>query len=291
MEREQLKAIIEALIFVAEEPISAAAIGLVLAQDGVETAAVRQLLEEIVTSSRAHPERGVEIREVAGGYQFRTKAELASWIQRLNVPKPVRLSQAAMETLAIIAYRQPMVRAEIEEIRGVDCGGVIKTLLERNLIRIVGKRDDPGTPLLYATSTEFLSIFNLSRLEELPTLKEYHELEEQRVRESGPSDVMVSETNHPVGALDPSPESQDDGGGGSPLTPIDPNLQVQLDAEDQAAVRELEEQIRSLRHLEGAIFPRPETTIEVVEREEGEEIVNRESILNDDGVSEAPDDR
>lgn len=261
MESTQLKAILETLIFVADEPISANALGLVLAQDGIETAAVRQVLEALIREYRDDPARGVEIREVAGGYQLRTKPELATWIQRLNVPKPVRLSQAAMETLAIVAYRQPIVRAEVEEIRGVDCGGVLKTLLERNLIRIVGKRDEPGTPLLYATSQEFLSIFNLDRLEALPTLKEYRELEEQRVAEGPGVGDQVS------GMVDAGPLTHDTETASHAIAPINPELQVQLDAEDQLVSKELEEQIRALRHLEHAIFPRPVETLTAVAQE------------------------
>lgn len=265
MEREQLRALLEALIFVADEPITAGALGMVLAQDGVETAAIRQVLEEIIEAFRSHPDRGIEVREVAGGYQFRTKPEMAPWIQRLNVPKPVRLSQAAMETLSIVAYRQPMVRAEIEEIRGVDCGGVLKTLLERNVIRIVGKRDEPGTPLLYGTTQEFLSLFNLRRLEELPTLKDYRELNEQRVSTMATTDeALMVELSHVDGAELAQEEEA--------IHPIDPERQVQLDAEDHAAVRELEDQIRSLRHLEGAIFPKPEETLTAVEVKPTEEM-------------------
>lgn len=265
MERGELKAALEALIFVAEEPISANALGMVLGQDGVETAAVRQVLEEIVAEYGAHPERGIEIREVAGGYQFRTKPSVAQWIQRLNVPRPVRLSQAAMETLAIVAYRQPIVRAEVEEIRGVDCGGVLKTLLERNLVRIVGKRDEPGTPLLYATTQEFLSVFNLGKLDQLPTLRDYHELEEQRKTASSPSMGEDRGEGDTFDTLPPAPSPQ--GRGDEEIAPIDPVLQVELDAADQVAAKELEEQIRALRHIEGEIFPKPVEVITVVENE------------------------
>ncbi|MBI2346327.1 MAG: SMC-Scp complex subunit ScpB [Deltaproteobacteria bacterium] len=257
MEREQLKAVLEALIFVAEEPISAAALGAVLAPEGVATAAVRPLIDELMEEYRAVPARGIEIREIAGGYQFRTKPDTAPWIQRLNVPRPVRLSQPALEALAIVAYRQPIVRAEIEEIRGVDCGGVLKTLLERNLIRIVGKRDEPGTPLLYGTTQEFLSTFNLNRLDELPTLKEYQALQEQSA--AGAAEGAG------VGAEPTSAEQEAMLG---KVQPIDPQRHVELDAEDQVLAKELEEQIRALRHLESNIFPPPRESFAAVEQTE-----------------------
>ncbi|MBI4365795.1 MAG: SMC-Scp complex subunit ScpB [Deltaproteobacteria bacterium] len=259
MEIQQLKAILEALIFVAEEPMTPNALGMVLGQDGVETAAIRQVLDELVAEYRARPERGIEIREVAGGYQLRTKPEWAAWIQRLNVPRPTRLSQAAMETLAIVAYRQPIVRAEVEEIRGVDCGGVLKTLLERNLIRIVGKREDPGSPLLYGTTHEFLSIFNLQRLQDLPSLKDYHALEEESHGTQAGSDASLSA---------PATASSTETDALAALAPIDPDRQLHLDEIDQAISDELEEQVRALRHLESTIFPRPVEQVDLLEREE-----------------------
>ena len=119
------------------------------------------------------------LHEVAGGYQFRTHPSTREWVQQLIAGRPVRLSRAQLETLAIVAYRQPITRPEIDEIRGVDSGSTLKVLLDRELIRILGKKEEPGRPLLYGTTKEFLEFFNLSDLRELPTLREFHELTEE----------------------------------------------------------------------------------------------------------------
>ncbi len=115
---------------------------------------------------------GIFVAEVAGGFQFRTRSEFSEYIKLMLEDKPKRLSRAALETLAIIAYRQPLVRSDIERIRGVDSGGVVKILLERSLIRILGKKDVPGKPLLYGTTKEFLETFGLKDLKSLPTIRE-----------------------------------------------------------------------------------------------------------------------
>lgn len=239
MQHDELKAIVESLMFAAQEPLSIGSVALVLGEAGVEKAAIAQAVDALVADYQSAPHHGLELVQVAEGYQFRTKPALAGWIARLNMPKPVKLSQAAMEALAIIAYRQPLIRADMEDIRGVDCGGVLKTLLERNLIKIVGKRDEPGSPLLYGTTTEFLSMFNLGTLSDLPSLKEYHELEQ---RQSAQLPLTATE-------LAAAPEIS------APLHPIDATVQVALERDDQAAIDELESQIRSLRHLEHEIFP------------------------------------
>lgn len=246
MQHDELKAIIEGVIFAATEPVSVGGLALLLGESGIEKAAVMQAIEAIAADYRDNPTRGLELVMVADGYQFRTKPDIAPWIAKLNLPKPVKLSQAAMETLAIVAYRQPLIRAEMEEIRGVDCGGVLKTLLDRNVIKIVGKRDEPGSPWLYGTTTEFLSLFNLGQLSDLPSLKDFHELNER-----GSSAVVVTD-----GIVDPAVAV--------PLTPIDPTAQVAMEQEDQTAIDELESQIRSLRNLEQHIFPeeKPEEAID-----------------------------
>jgi segregation and condensation protein B len=110
--------------------------------------------------------------EVAGGYQFRTKPSWAGWVSRLKKVKAVKLSQAALETLAIVAYRQPIIRPAIEEIRGVDSGSVLHTLLEKGLIKMMGRKDLPGRPIVYGTTKTFLELFSLNTLSDLPSLKE-----------------------------------------------------------------------------------------------------------------------
>ena len=147
-------------------------------------------LQEL-TGLYAQKESGLQLEEVAEGFQFRTRPESADYIQKLIHSRPYRFSRAALETLAIIAYRQPVTRAEVEYLRGVDSGGVFKTLLEKQLIRILGKKDVPGRPLIYGTTREFLEFFGLRDLSTLPTLKEFSEL----TPESLETEVAVSMGN------------------------------------------------------------------------------------------------
>ena len=120
------------------------------------------------------------LEEVANGYQLRTAKEHAFYVRKLLAAKPPRLSRPLLETLAIVAYRQPVTRPEIEQLRGVDCGGVIDTLLERRLIKIGGRKEAPGRPLVYATTQEFLEVFSLKDIGSLPDLEEFRAIDEQR---------------------------------------------------------------------------------------------------------------
>lgn len=173
MERDRLKSILESLLFVAEGPLTVHRLSEVF--EGIErkgiVAALEELRAEYETASR-----GFRLVEVAGGYQLRTPKENADWVKSLFRGRPARMSRATLETLAIIAYKQPMTRAEIEAIRGVDVDGVLSTLLERRLVRIVARKDVPGRPFLYGTTGEFLAMFNLKDLANLPTLKEMEEI-------------------------------------------------------------------------------------------------------------------
>jgi segregation and condensation protein B len=171
---ENIKAIIESLIFVAGEPVSLDRLKRVLAPASTED--IRQALSQLVTEYEQRS-GGFSLKEVAGGYQFRTRPEFNEWIKLLLKPKTPRLSKAALETLALIAYKQPIIRSDIEHIRGVDCGGVLRVLLERNLIRVLGRKDIPGRPLIYGTTKHFLAVFDLKDLKDLPTPKEIEELE------------------------------------------------------------------------------------------------------------------
>jgi segregation and condensation protein B len=171
---------LEAVLFASSEPVSLARLEAVFAPDGVDPARLADALESLRAACGA---RGIEVQEVAGGLQLRTRSELARWVARLETPKPVRFSRAALETLAVIAYRQPITRAEVEEVRGVDCGGVVKTLLERGLLRILGKKDVPGRPLLYGTAKKFLETFGLSSLTALPSLRDLEEIVAERAEE------------------------------------------------------------------------------------------------------------
>ena len=166
---EDVKNIIETLLFVATEPITVNRIKTVL--PNLETKAIKEVFERLVAE---YEERkgGFHIREVAGGYQFSTRPEYGEWIQRYKQKKPKRFSKPVLETLAIIAYKQPVIRSEVERIRGVDSGGVIRTLLERKLIKVVGRKEIPGRPLIYVTTKKFLETFELKDLRDLPSPKE-----------------------------------------------------------------------------------------------------------------------
>lgn len=168
----ELKTLVEALVFVSSEPIRLERIVETL---DAERKSVALVLQELVAEYAA-ARRGFILQEIAGGFQFRTRPEHGEWVRRLVKNRPFRFSRAALETLAIIAYRQPVTRAEIEYLRGVDSGGVVKTLLDRHLLRILGKKDVPGRPMMYGTTREFLELFGLAELAGLPTLKEFSEL-------------------------------------------------------------------------------------------------------------------
>jgi segregation and condensation protein B len=173
MEREDIRSIIESLLFVADGPLTIQRLGEVL--EGAEKEDVRSILDEL-QAELENGRRGVRLVEVAGGYQLRTAKVNADWVKKFLGGRPARMGRATLETLAIIAYRQPITRAEIEAIRGVDVDGVINTLLDRSLIRAVARKDVPGRPFLYGTTPEFLQLFNLKDLTHLPTLKEMEEI-------------------------------------------------------------------------------------------------------------------
>ena len=169
---DDIKNIIESLLFVADEPLSIDRFKNIIGQ--AETKEIRQALEELGADYETR-QGGFYLNQVAGGYQIRTRSEYMQWIKRLLQPKPLRLSKAALETLAIIAYKQPVIRNDVEHIRGVDCGGVLRVLLERKFIRVLGRREIPGRPLIYATTKRFLEVFDLKNLKDLPTPKEIEE--------------------------------------------------------------------------------------------------------------------
>jgi len=173
VEHDRLRSVLESLLFAAETPLTVHRLSEVLG--GIEKKEIVAVLEELQAEYETAG-RGFRLIEVAGGYQMRTPKENADWVKSLFRGRPARISRATLETLAIIAYKQPIIRAEIEAIRGVDVDGVLSTLLERRLVRIVARKDVPGRPFLYGTTTEFLELFNLKDLANLPTLKEMEEM-------------------------------------------------------------------------------------------------------------------
>lgn len=176
LDEHEVKAVLEALLFVSSEPVPVERLAAVLSE--VPKAVIGQALAEL-QAAYEREQRGLQLVQVAGGWRFVTRPEHASWIKRLDKTRAApKLSRSALESLAIIAYKQPIVRAEIEQIRGVETSGVLRTLLERKLVRIVGRKEVPGRPIMYGTTKFFLQHFGLNDLSELPPLREFKELGE-----------------------------------------------------------------------------------------------------------------
>ncbi|MBZ0332748.1 SMC-Scp complex subunit ScpB [Marinobacter sp. AL4B] len=173
----RIQAIAEAALLAAGKPLSIDQLRELFLESERPT---RQAMEQAITQLKVACEgRGFELKQIASGYRLQVRAEFAPWVGRLFEEKPQRYSRALLETLALIAYRQPITRGEIEEIRGVAVSSnIIRTLLEREWVRVVGHRDVPGRPAMYATTKQFLDYFNLTGLDELPALSEVRDLEE-----------------------------------------------------------------------------------------------------------------
>jgi segregation and condensation protein B len=226
MSPERARTVVEALLFLAEQPMAVEEIRRV---SGLDAARVRRALDDLAGHFRDGVS-GIILQEVAGGWQLRTSSDVVDFARRFLRVKPQRLTRAALETLAIVAYRQPVTRPEVEEIRGVDSGAVMKALLERRLLRILGKKEEPGRPILYGTTREFLEFFALKDLASLPTLREFHELSEEHraVVEKETPAVEVPRLEGIVAEL------------------ADPNLRAALESgreEGDAALQELERAI------------------------------------------------
>lgn len=191
----ELKAILEAMLFVSPEPLSLTRLVAVLGDVS------KSEIEEVLRSLGEELEqegRGVRLAEIAGGYRLVTKQEYSTWIKRLDKAKSTaKLSRSALESLAIIAYKQPIVRSEIEEIRGVETSGVVRTLLERKLVRMVGRKEVPGRPIMYGTTKYFLEHFGLNDLSQLPPLREFKELgeSEQSLLPMDESTPVITDTS------------------------------------------------------------------------------------------------
>jgi len=175
MKTDALKSIVDALIFASEMPLSLSRIRQIIRevnQDEIATAAIREAIDQLNADNR-DSQRGFYLQEVAGGYQYRTRPNYAQWIKKIKKVRSFRLTQSTLETLAIIAYKQPIIRSDIEKLRGVDSGGVIKNLIERSLLKIVGRKNIAGRPFMFGTTKRFLEVFGLDRLEDMPSLKEF----------------------------------------------------------------------------------------------------------------------
>ena len=208
---QEVRAIVEALIFASPQPVTPQDIAQVL--QGVPREAWQGALTEL-KDDYARDGRGLQLAEVAGGWQITTRPEYNDWVRELLDPKaPSRLSIQALETLAVIAYKQPVTLPEIIELRGVKSGGVLKTLLEKRLIRIVGRKEVVGRPLLYATTKQFLMQFGLKDLGELPKIEEFAEVLGEEVDVAGLKRAI--EAPRPVEVpLDEAPQDEAHGEGG-----------------------------------------------------------------------------
>lgn len=201
-DKKLLKKIVEGLLLASNEPLSVKRIAEVFADQEVfgdvekpDLEEIQAAIDEIQADCRDH---GYELKEVASGWRFQVRQELAVWIGRLWEEKPVKYSRAILETLALIAYRQPITRGDIEEIRGVAVSTtIVKTLMERQWVRIVGHRDVPGRPALYATTRQFLDYFNLKSLDELPSLGEIRDIDKINAELDFSQDQQVAEAMAP----------------------------------------------------------------------------------------------
>ncbi|MBW1819090.1 MAG: SMC-Scp complex subunit ScpB, partial [Deltaproteobacteria bacterium] len=219
---KSLKMIIESLLFAADKPLSEKDLHVWL--HDAPLGKIREALTAL-QSEYEDMDRSFALKAVAGGYQFRTRSAYAPYVIHMLKTSPGRLSKAAMETLAIIAYKQPILRSEIERLRGVDVGGIVRTLLEKNLIRIMGRKNLPGKPLIYGTTKKFLEVFDLEDLDSLPKLKEIKDLgaDEGQIEDTSeqvfPQEADRAETDSVAGPPDKggeetSPEPAEDPGPG-----------------------------------------------------------------------------
>jgi segregation and condensation protein B len=220
---DRVRAVLQSLLFVADKPLD---LNQLFEATGIDREVIEKQLNKLGGQYREGVS-GIVLHEVGGGWQFRTDPGSAEYVRRFLRVKPQRLTRAALETLAIIAYRQPVTRPEVEDIRGVDCGAVIKALLDRRLIKIVGKKEEVGRPILYGSTKEFLEFFALKDLSALPTLREFQELTAEHEK------IVEAETARPTAE-------------GTVAALADPEFQKRLDATEakgQEALDALEKAI------------------------------------------------
>lgn len=269
----ELKAVLEAVVYVMNEPMPAAQIAEALGRDKKEVeAALRELVEET-----SQPGRGLFIREVAGGYQMATKPEHHESIRTFvkNLKQPLKLSQAALETLAVIAYKQPITLPEILEIRGVQGGGVLKTLIDRKLVTTAGRKQVIGRPMLYKTTKDFLTQFGLKDVGELPSLKEFEEIRRQSMADE-------EFANDPA----PPPASTANAGSGSPEEPESANEESGSSSQQSRDREGAEDSAEPLVDARGSITP--ESANEENGSPEEPESANAESGSSADPHEEVP---
>jgi len=218
MERDEVKAIIENILLAADQPVNESQLKDLLAE-GTEKSILKSILEELMDEYKS---RNLQILQVAEGYQLCTRHDYSEWVRKfLKFDKTTKLSQPSLDTLAIIAYKQPLTRSEVEEIRGVDSSGVVRTLLEKKVISPGGRKKVPGRPIMYRTTRKFLEYFGLRDLSDLPTLEDFKEseLENQSVPNQTTLPFEGSSVGGTEGTVDSisEPETQ-------PTEPTDPSV-------------------------------------------------------------------
>lgn len=204
---KSLKLILESMLYAAEKPLSAREIHSIIPDAKIPD--IKSALKVLQYEYEAMG-RSFSLREVANGYQFRSRSEYGPYIMKMLQRSPNRLSRASMETLAIIAYKQPILRQEIERLRGVDVGGIVRALLEKDLIRVMGRKNLPGRPLIYGTTKKFLEVFDLKDIESLPKLKEFDALGGQDETQSNQKEIpFQNESNEDTLKQETSPKRAD----------------------------------------------------------------------------------
>lgn len=237
MEDKEARSIIESILFMSGEPVTLDTLRKIIEVDKYNT---ERLVRELISDYSLKAE-GLLILEVAGGFHMVTNPACAPWVKKLlSTSVPKKLSQSSLETMAIIAYKQPIIKAEIEAIRGVNSDGVVKTLLERRLIKILGRKEVPGRPLMYGTTNEFLQYFGLKELSELPTLKEFAEVDIPEPPENGDGEPGEREQ------LDGAGEEALDNAGQEQETVEDSMVHEQEEVQSEEEIEELSGESRDI---------------------------------------------
>ncbi len=196
----QLLSVLESLFFVSEKPMSLATLKQVFHNSNVDTKMLKKAIEEM-QMIYADPTRGVTLEEVTGGWQFRTKLDNMDFLKKISKARPFRLSGPALEVLSIIAYKQPIIKNEVDQIRGVESGHLVRALMEKGLVSFEGKTDLPGKPMAYSTTRKFLEIFGLRNLQELPSLSEIDQLLPEGIGEEQEKETLSDVTSNMSQAL------------------------------------------------------------------------------------------
>ena len=235
MSPEQLKSIIEAALYAAGEPVGVDRLLVLFAEDEAPTR--EQVREALAQLQKECAGRGIELVEVGSGFRYQVRRELSRWVQRLWEEKPARYSRALLETLALIAYRQPITRAEIEDIRGVSVStNIMKSLQEREWVRVVGHRDVPGKPAMYATTRQFLDYFGLKGLGDLPPLAELRDID--KINEELDLGMPGESKAHSPDGVDSAPDEVAGSGVGAALPPEPEESGDEEPAEEDAVAGE-----------------------------------------------------